>query len=388
MTPPIYLDYAATTPLSKRVAERMCQALTTPMELGNPSSNTHLYGFKAQELVHLARESVAKLINAKPRDITFTSGATESNNIAIMGITEGLIDEGTHIVTTSIEHKAVLSTCQALERKGVAVTYIKPDVNGNISVDDVERAITPQTSLVSIMHVNNELGSVNDIESIGNVVKKHSEKILFHVDAAQSVGKLAIDVKAMPYIDLMTFSAHKFYGPKGIGGLYANRKARRQLSPVTFGGDQEGGLRPGTLATHQIIGMGEAASESAELMESDYIHTSHLRDLLLKELEDADINFSLNGQAKTVYPGILNLRVKGIEPDMLVISWPVAISTGSACNAQNQQGSYVIAETQGEARYDEADSRLSFGRYTKEHEIKDAVKLLKDTIVNLSKHTE
>jgi cysteine desulfurase len=376
MTPPIYLDYAATTPLSPVVSKRMCEVLSNPFELGNPSSSTHAYGWNAQTLVHTAREQVAGLINAKPRDVTFTSGATEANNLALMGIVASCIDDGAHIVTSSIEHKAVLATCQYLESKGAQVTYLTPDCHGVITAEAVQEALTPRTVLVSIMHVNNELGSVNDIQAIGDMIQKHSSSTLFHVDAAQSVGKFPLDIKQLKCVDMMTFSAHKFYGPKGIGALFANRRSRRQLLPVTFGGDQENGLRPGTLATHQIIGMGEAAAECRLKMDEDFQHVTALKELLIKELNNIDVDYQLNSTQDGGYPGIVNLRILGIDPDMLVTTWTVAISTGSACNSQSKAGSYVIEATKGSANSRDADIRMSFGRYTSPQNIKDAVERL------------
>ena len=373
---PIYLDYAATTPLSPAVAVKICSALTDPQLIGNPSSSTHMYGWKAQEAVHEARTLTAKLFNAKPRDIVFTSGATEANNLAIQGVLKGPSMARPHVITSAIEHKAVLDTFTQIANKNVDVTFLQPSSDGTIPVASVIDAIQENTALVSLMHVNNETGIINDIDAIGEVIIHANPNILFHVDAAQSAGKLPLDIKSLPKLDMLTFSAHKFYGPKGIGGLLLNRQARKQVSPVTFGGSQENGLRPGTLPTHQIIGMGVAAKECLEKLPSAQSHVLALRQTLFSLLDKAGIAYSPNVNQDRTYPGIVNLNLKDIEPDDLMLQWnTVAVSTGSACNSQNKSGSYVLEAIRGgkDAPTSTSDVRISFGRYTTTGEIQAAV---------------
>ncbi|HLT04281.1 MAG TPA: aminotransferase class V-fold PLP-dependent enzyme, partial [Pseudomonas sp.] len=282
---PIYLDYSATTPVDPRVAKLMCECLTLEGNFGNPASRSHVFGWKAEEAVENARRQVADLVNADPREIVFTSGATESDNLAIKGVAHFYASKGKHIVTSKIEHKAVLDTTRQLEREGFEVTYIEPGEDGIVTPAMVEAALRDDTILVSIMHVNNEIGTVNDIAAIGELTR--SRGILFHVDAAQSTGKVAIDLETMK-VDLMSFSAHKSYGPKGIGALYVRRKPRVRLEAQMHGGGHERGMRSGTLATHQIVGMGEAFRLAREEMAKDHQHVLALRDRFLKQVEDME----------------------------------------------------------------------------------------------------
>ncbi len=377
MKMPIYLDYAATTPISPKSAKAICETLSDPALSGNPSSSTHMYGWKAQEAVHAARVNVASLFNAKARDVVFTSGATEANNLAIQGACQG--HSAPHIITSSIEHKAVLETCQHMSKNGAQVTILEPNENGIISPEHVASAIKENTVLVSLMHVNNELGSFNDIDAIGELISGINPEIVFHVDAAQSAGKVDIDVKSLAKIDIITFSAHKFYGPKGIGGLVLSRFARKKISPISFGGAQENSLRPGTLATHQIIGMGEAAAECKEQLNADQEHALLLRQTLFDTLKDSGIEFNTNVNQNFSYPGIVNINILGIEPDELMLRWSqVAVSSGSACNSQIKLGSYVLKAIRNgrDTAPFSADVRISFGRYTAREDIIDAVKYL------------
>ncbi|MGB3597636.1 MAG: aminotransferase class V-fold PLP-dependent enzyme, partial [Pseudomonas neustonica] len=285
MKQPIYLDYAATTPVDPQVAEKMMACLTLDGNFANPASRSHLYGWKAEEAVEMARRQVADLVGADPRELVWTSGATESDNLAIKGVAHALADQGRHIITSKIEHKAVLDSCHQLEREGFEVTYLQPGAEGIISPEQLEAALRDDTVLVSLMHVNNELGTVNDIAALGAVA--HAHKVLFHVDAAQSTGKLPIDLKALP-VDFMSFSAHKTYGPKGIGALFVRRGLPLRLEAQIHGGGHERGMRSGTLATHQIVGMGEAFALAGSLMLAEVQRISALRDALMAGLAELD----------------------------------------------------------------------------------------------------
>ncbi|APD92189.1 hypothetical protein BM525_20115 (plasmid) [Alteromonas mediterranea] len=371
---PIYLDYAATTPISPKSAKAICDTLSDPALLGNPSSSTHMYGWKAQEAVHAARARVASLFNAKARDVIFTSGATEANNLAIRGVCQGL--SSPHIITSSVEHKAVLETCQHMARNGAELTILEPDENGIVTPESVASAIKGNTVLVSLMHVNNEVGSFNDIDAIGELISGINPNIVFHVDAAQSAGKVDIDIKSLAKIDIITFSAHKFYGPKGIGGLILSRFARKKVSSISFGGVQENSLRPGTLATHQIVGMGEAAAECKEKMSLDREHVLLLRQTLFNTLNECGVAFNTNVNQNLAYPGIVNMNIFGIEPDELMLQWSqVAVSSGSACNSQTKSDSYVLQSIRNgkDKNPSSADVRISFGRYTTREDVTEAV---------------
>ncbi len=385
MDNPIYLDHAATTPLAPEVAKVMSEMLLDPLSFGNPASNTHSYGWRAQTLVEESRQTVGALIGAKSKEILFTSGATEANNLVLQGLFRHFCDQDDtqiHIITSSLEHKAVLDTCAYLEKNGAEVTYLLPNSDGLITADLVNEAIKGNTALVSIMHVNNELGNINPIESIGALCR--DKKIFFHVDAAQSVGKLPIDVKSMP-IDFLTFSGHKIYGPKGIGALYFSRKSRKFISPLSFGGGQERGIRPGTLATHQIAGMAEACRLLTQTQPLDLIHARQLNELMLSALrEHIDVELNTNKDPEHAYPGILNIRIPNIDPDLLMMGLPnVAFSTGSACNSQDKSGSHVLEAIRRGKTFNGADLRLSFGRSTSPQEIKEAATLIGQTSESL-----
>ncbi|MDX1698479.1 MAG: IscS subfamily cysteine desulfurase, partial [Thiohalobacterales bacterium] len=303
MSIPIYMDYSATTPVDERVAEKMCTYLTRQGKFGNPASRSHKYGWEADDAVSDARNNVAALINADPREIVWTSGATESNNLAIKGIAHFYHKKGKHIITLKTEHKAVLDTCRQLEREGYEVTYLDPEANGLLDLAKLEAALRDDTILVSVMHVNNEIGVIQDIGAIGELCR--SRKIFFHVDAAQSAGKLPIDLETLK-VDLMSFSAHKIYGPKGIGALYVRRKPRVRLEAQMHGGGHERGMRSGTLATHQIVGMGEAFRIAREEMAAEEVRIRQLRDRLWDGLKDMEEVY-LNGDFDQRVPGNLNV---------------------------------------------------------------------------------
>src|SRR5690606_28683217 len=311
---PIYLDYAATTPVDPQVAEKMCACLTMDGNFANPASRSHLYGWQAEEAVELARRQVADLVGADPREIVWTSGATESDNLAIKGVAHAFADRGRHIITSQIEHKAVLDSCRQLEREGFEVTYLKPDTAGLISVEQLQAALREDTILVSLMHVNNEIGVVNDIAALGALVRERG--ILFHVDAAQSTGKLPINLKQLP-ADLMSFRAHKSYGPKSIGELYVCRSPDVRIEALIHGGGHERGMRSGTLAPHQLVGIGEAFALAGAQMKAENERISALRDQLLEGLASLD-GVSLNGSAQQRVPHNLNLAFTGVDGELLL----------------------------------------------------------------------
>ncbi|MDC0535605.1 IscS subfamily cysteine desulfurase [Francisellaceae bacterium] len=366
----IYLDYAATTPVDSNVAKAMSECLSMEGNFGNPASNTHFYGYAALEAVDLARENLAWLINADPREIIFTSGATESNNLALKGVADACSNKGNHIITSVIEHKAILDTCKFLETQGLDVTYLKPDSKGMHSIEQIEGAITDKTILVSMMYVNNELGVIQNISKIGELCR--SKKILFHVDAAQAVGKLPIDVKE-ENIDLLSISAHKFYGPKGIGALYVRRKPKIKLTPIIHGGGHEYGYRSGTLATHQIVGLGKAAGLANNKMKENYEHVSELRKRLISgisPLEDIKINSALENS----YPGIINIGFPGLDGEALLMALNrLALSSGSACNSAVYESSHVLRGIGLSDELADQSLRISIGRYTTEQDIDVAI---------------
>lgn len=366
MKTPIYLDYAATTPVDPRVAEAMCACLTPDGNFGNPASRSHLFGWEAEEAVETARKNVASLINADPREIVWTSGATESNNLAIKGVAHFNQKRGKHIITSKIEHKAVLDTCRQLEREGFEVTYMVPDANGVVTPEALQSAIREDTTVVSLMQVNNELGTLNDIGALGAVCREH--RVFFHVDAAQSAGKLPIDVEAMN-IDLMSFSGHKIYGPKGIGALYVRRKPRVRLEAQMHGGGHERGMRSGTLATHQIVGMGEAFRIAGEQMQQDLEHVKALRKRLMDGLESIE-EIKLNGHPEQNYPGILNVSFAFVEGESLLMALKdMAVSSGSACTSASLEPSYVLRALGLNDELAHSSIRFSIGRFSTEEEI-------------------
>ncbi|MGB9428931.1 MAG: IscS subfamily cysteine desulfurase [Gammaproteobacteria bacterium] len=365
----IYLDYAATTPVDPRVAEKMACCLTCDGVFANPAS-AHQPGRKARGAVEEARTHVAALVNAEPGEIIFTSGATESDNLAIKGVAHFYRDKGRHIVTSRIEHKAVLDTCKQLEHDGFTVTWLKPDGDGVIQPQMVEQALRPDTVLVSIMHVNNEIGTVNDIAAIGKITRAHG--VFFHVDAAQSAGKLPIDLKAMS-VDLMSFSGHKLYGPKGIGALYVRREPRVNLDPLIHGGGHEHGLRSGTLATHQIVGMGEAYRIAKDELAKDVAHSSTLRQQLWKALHMAVPEAVLNGHPTQRVCGILNVGFPGIEGESLLFACGgLAVSSGSACTSADKQPSFVLRALGRDDQLASSSIRFSVGRFTTDADVQSA----------------
>ena len=364
MNHPIYMDYAATTPIDGRVAKLMSRYMDIEGVFGNPASRTHEFGWQAEEAVENARVQVAKVLNADPREIVWTSGATESDNLAIKGLAEKT--DKNHIITSKIEHKAVLDTCHFLEEKGFNVTYLQPDSKGCCSADQVERALTDETFIVSLMHVNNELGAINDIEKIGKVCSNRD--VVFHVDAAQSFGKIPIDVHALG-IDMISISAHKIYGPKGIGVLFVNRESNIGLQPMIHGGGHEFGMRSGTLATHQIVGIGEASELMYLEGRKDFDSHLRFREILFSSLNQIP-DIHINSDLETSIPSIINVSFADVNGETLMSALDnVALSSGSACNSELVEPSYVL---KGIGLSDElADSalRFSFGRYTIEKEV-------------------
>ncbi|SEK43303.1 cysteine desulfurase IscS [Colwellia chukchiensis] len=377
---PIYFDYSATTPVDKRVAEKMMQYMTTDGFYGNPASRSHKFGWQAEEAVDIARNQVADLINADPREIVITSGATESNNLAIKGAAKFYSKKGKHIITCKTEHKAVLDTCRELERQGFEVTYLDPESNGLIDLNKLNDAIREDTVLVSIMHVNNEIGVIQDIAEIGEMCR--ARKIIFHVDAAQSAGKINIDLQHLK-VDLMSFSAHKIYGPKGIGALYVRRKPRIRLEAQMHGGGHERGMRSGTLATHQIVGMGEAFRIAKEELAQDEVHVTKMRDRLWAGLSDMEQVF-VNGDFDKRYPGNLNVSFNFVEGESLIMALKdLAVSSGSACTSASLEPSYVLRALGLNDEMAHSSIRFSFGRFTTEAEIDYAIDLIKKAIGHL-----
>lgn len=374
---PIYFDYAATTPVDPRVAELMCQYLTMNGCFANPSSNTHLYGLQAHKAVEQARQQVANLVSVDPEEIIFTSGATESDNLAIIGAAQSHQNKGRHIITSKIEHKAVLDTCKHLESLGFEVTYLSPEKDGSINLEKFKSAIRPDTILVSIMHVNNEIGIINDIRLIGEICREH--KIIFHVDAAQSLGKIPINLKILP-VDLMSFSAHKIYGPKGVGALFVRNKPKVRIQAQIYGGGHERGLRSGTLALHQIVGMGKAFELAQAEMDSEFERLSYYKTILWECIRQLQGIF-LNGTFELSLPGILNFSVAGVEGTALL--WAVnqiAVSTGSACTSASIAPSYVLSALGVPDNLAHSTLRISFGRFTSLDEINFAAKHIKEGI--------
>ena len=380
MLTPTYMDYSATTPVDKRVAEKMAKYLTMEGDFGNPASRSHFYGWQAEKAVDEARSQVASLVGADPREIVWTSGATESNNLAIKGIANFYHKRGKHIITLKTEHKAVLDTCRQLEREGFEVTYLEPLSNGLLDIKVFTNAIREDTILASIMHVNNEIGVIQDIQSIGDICREH--KIFFHVDAAQSVGKVPIDLASLP-VDLMSFSAHKIYGPKGMGALYVSRKPRVRLEAQMHGGGHERGMRSGTLATHQIVGMGEAfAIAKAEMLEEGK-KIKQLRDRLLDGFADME-EVVINGDIEQRVPGNLNISFNYVEGESLMMAISdVAVSSGSACTSASLEPSYVLRALGLSDELAHSSIRFSIGRYTTEKDVDDAIRLVREKVEKL-----
>jgi len=377
---PIYMDYSATTPVDPRVAELMCSYLTPDGKFGNPASRSHLFGWDADDAVEAARNQVAALINADPKEIVWTSGATESNNLAIKGVAQFYHKRGKHIVTCKTEHKAVLDTCRQLEREGFEVTYLDPEPNGLIDLTRLEAALREDTILVSIMHVNNEIGVIQDIAAIGDLTR--ARKILLHVDAAQSAGKEPIDMQTMN-IDLLSLSAHKIYGPKGIGALFVRRKPRVRLESQIHGGGHERGMRSGTLATHQIVGMGEAFRLAKAEMAQDNARILGLRNRLWSGLSDMEEVY-LNGDLEHRTAGNLNISFAYVEGESLIMALKdIAVSSGSACTSSSLEPSYVLRALGREDELAHSSIRFTIGRFTTEEEVDFVVELVRKQVQRL-----
>ena len=377
---PIYMDYSATTPVDERVAEKMCSYLTRQGQFGNPASRSHEYGWKAEAAVEQARKDVAQLINADPKDIIWTSGATESDNLAIKGAAHFYQKKGKHIVTLKTEHKAVLDSCRQLEREGYEVTYMDPEPSGLLDLEKFAAALREDTVLVSIMHVNNEIGVIQDIEAIGEMCR--ARKIIFHVDAAQSAGKIPIDMEKLK-VDLMAFSAHKIYGPKGIGALYVRRKPRVRLEAQMHGGGHERGLRSGTLPTHQIVGMGEAFRIAREEMVEEEVRTRVLRDRLWNALNGMEEVY-LNGDLDHRVPGNLNVSFNFVEGESLIMALKdMAVSSGSACTSSSLEPSYVLRALGRNDELAHSSIRFTIGRFTTEEEVDYVANLLREKVTKL-----
>ena len=376
---PIYLDYSATTPVDPRVAQKMIPYLTE--DFGNPASRSHPYGWTAEHAVENAREEVAKLVNADPREIVWTSGATESNNLAIKGAAHFYAgSKGKHIITAATEHKAVLDTVRELEREGYEATYLQPEADGLIDLEKFKAAIRPDTVLASIMLVNNEIGVIQDIEALGNVCRANN--IIFHVDAAHATGKVAIDLEKLP-VDLMSFSAHKTYGPKGIGALYVRRKPRIRIEAQMHGGGHERGMRSGTLATHQIAGMGEAFRIAREEMASENERIRMLRDRLLNGLLQIEETY-VNGDLDHRVPHNLNVSFNYVEGESLIMAIKdIAVSSGSACTSASLEPSYVLRALGRSDELAHSSIRFSIGRFTTEADVDYTIDLLKSKIGKL-----
>jgi cysteine desulfurase len=375
---PIYMDYSATTPVDPRVVDKMIPYLRE--QFGNPASRSHSYGWDAERAVEEAREQVAALVNADPREIVWTSGATESNNLAIKGAAHFYKSKGKHIVTVKTEHKAVLDTCRELEREGFEVTYLDVKSDGLIDLDTFKAALRPDTIVVSVMFVNNEIGVIQDIETIGEICREKG--IIFHVDAAQATGKVVIDLNRLK-VDLMSFSAHKTYGPKGVGALYVRRKPRVRVEAQMHGGGHERGMRSGTLAPHQIVGMGEAFRIAREEMATENERMRMLRDRLLRGLSEMEEVY-VNGDMEQRVPHNLNISFNFVEGESLIMAIKdVAVSSGSACTSASLEPSYVLRALGRNDELAHSSIRFTVGRFTTEQDVDYVVNLLKSKIAKL-----
>ncbi|TQV76774.1 IscS subfamily cysteine desulfurase [Aliikangiella marina] len=371
MKKPIYLDYAATTPVDPLVAEKMMACLTMDGSFGNPASRSHRYGWQAEELVDIARNQVADLLGADPREIIWTSGATESDNLVLKGIAAA--HKKGHIITSAFEHKAVLDTCKVLEEQGFRVTYLKPSVEGIIEPEAVRDAIQSDTILISIMHVNNEIGTIQDIAAIGRIA--HENHIPMHTDAAQSAGKLALDVTQMP-VDFISVCAHKIYGPKGIGALYARKNMQPSVEAQIHGGGHERGLRSGTLATHQIVGMGESFDIARNSMDSEAQRIRALKEKFVQAVS-AIGDVYVNGDLVRTVPGIVNIRFEYVDSETLLMALKdIAVSSGSACTSASVEPSYVLKSMGLTDEQAHSSLRFSFGRFTTEEEVNQAIAIV------------
>jgi cysteine desulfurase len=377
---PIYMDYSATTPVDERVVKKMVECLGYESNFGNPASRSHSFGWRAKEAIDIARKQVASLINADTREIVWTSGATESDNLAIKGIAHFYKSKGNHIITMKTEHKAVLDTCRQLEREGFEVSYLDPQSNGLLDINVLKEAIRPETILVSVMHVNNEIGVIQDIEEIGNVCREN--KVFFHVDAAQSAGKVDIDLEKLP-VDLMSFSAHKIYGPKGIGALYVRRKPRVRIEAQMHGGGHERGMRSGTLATHQIVGMGEAFAIAQSEMGEENIRLLKLRNRLYDGFKDMEEVF-INGSLDKRIAGNANISFNFVEGESLMMAVSdLAVSSGSACTSDSLEPSYVLRALGLTDELAHSSMRFTLGRWTTEEEVDYAIKIMREKVQKL-----
>jgi len=377
---PIYLDYASTTPADPRVVTKMQECLSLEGNYGNPASRSHEFGWKAEKAVEEARANVASLVNCDHREIIWTSGATESDNLAIKGAARFYRKKGNHIITSKIEHKAVLDSCRQLEREGFEVTYLDPDSSGIITSEELIKNIKDETILVSLMHVNNEIGVINDIAELGEITREKG--IVFHVDAAQSTGKVPIDLASIK-VDLMSFSAHKTYGPKGVGALFVRRKPRVRLEAMIHGGGHERGMRSGTLPTHQIVGMGEAFRLAKEEMDSDNLRIKSLRDKFWEGLKDIE-EVHLNGHIDDRVAGFLNVSFNFVEGESLIMALKdVAVSSGSACTSASLEPSYVLRALGLKDELAHSSIRFAIGRFTTEEEIDYTINLVKESVIQL-----
>jgi cysteine desulfurase len=380
MLTPTYMDYSSTTPVDARVAKKMAKYLTMEGDFGNAASRSHYFGWQAEKAVDEARSQVADLVGADPREIVWTSGATESNNLALKGIAHFYQKRGKHIITLKTEHKAVLDTCRQLEREGFEVTYLDPMPNGLLDIDLFKKTIREDTILASFMHVNNEIGVIQDLQTIGEICREN--KVFFHVDAAQSVGKIEIDLTALP-VDLMSFSAHKIYGPKGMGALYVSRKPRVRLEAQIHGGGHERGMRSGTLATHQIVGMGEAFAIAKDEMKEEHARTLKLRQRLYAGFSDME-EVVVNGDLDQRIAGNLNISFNYVEGESLMMAISdVAVSSGSACTSSSLEPSYVLRALGLSDELAHSSIRFSVGRYTTEKDIDDAITLVREKVEKL-----
>ncbi len=380
MNLPIYLDYSATTPVDPRVAEKMMNCLTIDGVFGNPASRSHIYGWKAESAVESARKQVAELVNCDPREIVWTSGATESDNLAIKGVALASKKKGRHIVTSLIEHKAVLDSCHYLESIGFQVTYLKPNKKGVISPRQVQDALQEDTILVTLMHVNNEIGVITDIKAIAEITSRHD--VIFHVDAAQSAGKVAIDLSSSK-VDLMSFSAHKIYGPKGVGALYVRRPLKVNLSAQIHGGGHERGMRSGTLPTHQIVGMGESFKIARDELLQEHERLLQLRDLLWDGLGELK-GLCINGDIDHRVAGNLNVSFEGVDGESLMLALKdIAVSSGSACASASLDPSYVLKGIGMSDELAHSSIRISLGRFTTVDDVKRTVILIIEKVNKL-----
>jgi len=374
------MDYSATTPVDHRVAEKMAECLSIEGTFGNPASRSHYYGWQAEAAVDKARKQVADLVGADPKEIVWTSGATESNNLALKGIAHFYKKRGNHIITLKTEHKAILDTCRQLEREGFEVTYMSPLPSGLLDIEELKATIREDTILASFMHVNNEIGVIQDLQVIGDICREH--KVFFHVDASQSVGKLPINLTELP-VDLMSFSAHKIYGPKGMGALYVSRKPRVRLEAQMHGGGHERGMRSGTLATHQIVGMGEAFAIAQEMMADEEVRTRGLRDRLYAGFSDME-EVKVNGDMEQRIGNNLNISFNHVEGESLMMAINgIAVSSGSACTSASLEPSYVLRAIGLPDELSASSIRFSVGRFTTEKDVDNAITLVRQKVEKL-----